>query len=147
MWSFGSDPMPQHVIPFQHCQVYVYGDDYLETVFEDGCLCPALFQYDDGSKALAAQLGYGDNVRAMHRHHDLAHTFLAEAQGHPYSHVLRRVANGPDVPPEERAAEEGLVLAFQRYLNTGESDPILQKLPNVDALVEQFRAKLRGVWE
>jgi hypothetical protein len=54
------------------------------------------------------------------------------------------VAGGIEVSPEQRSHEEGRTLAFQKYLNTGEVDDLLQGIPNLEALGQQFKAKCRS---
>ena len=77
---------------FKHCKVVIWNEMYMETVFEDGLTAPALYIFDDDSNKLAKLMGYGHDVRQLHREHDIAHTFLAEAEGKLYSPVLRGVA-------------------------------------------------------
>lgn len=119
-------PTPVRKLSFQNCEVWFWNDDYLETVFPDGKKCPALFDYGDESRRLARALGYTDTVqgvRQMHIDHELAHTFLAEREGKPYSPVLRGVA-APDERPSqiERLSEEHRVLEFQKRLHGRDDD-------------------------
>lgn len=119
-------PQPKIRIWFKHCEVLIWSEDYLETRFEDGLMCPALFDYGDESTALAVSLGYPntrDGVRQMHIDHELAHTYLTEREGLRWSRCLHaaaaRLASGqPWQHDDERANEEGRVLAFQRRLNS-----------------------------
>ena len=129
------------VLRFTGCTVRMLHDRYMETVYPDGGIVPALFVEDVQARETAAAHGYGTDVVQMHKDHDVAHTFLAEVCGQPYSKVLRHVAGGLTVPDDERTAEEGLVLAFQRYVQTGAADPLLAILPGeLSELAARFRA-------
>lgn len=133
-------------LTFRGCVVRLISPLYMETVFPDGAKAPAFFVRDADAYATARAFGYGDDVLRMHREHDIVHTFLAEVHGLPHSPVLRRVAGGSDVPPDARASEEGLVLSFQRYLNTGQADLLLTDLhPDLPALADRFRALVRPI--
>lgn len=137
---------PLNVIRFNGCEVKRWSDDYLETVFPDGRICPALFSYGPEAHADAQRLGYGDNVRLMHLHHDIAHTFLAEALGLPYSPVIHRVATGTDVPADVRALEEGRVMAFQTYVMTTRTHELLTVFgPRLPRLARQFQRLIHGI--
>lgn len=99
---------------------------YLETVFEDGLKVPAAANYDEQSLATAAALGYGTDTWALSRDHELAHSLLMTAIGYQHSLVLRgvalRAAGGRKedyVTPVQSAWEEGLVIGFQEYVQTG----------------------------
>jgi len=141
--------MPLHTVHFKSCHVDIYEDDYMETVFPGGTgtRCSSSCVINEETKATAQQLGYGNNVRAMRRHHDLAHTYVAEAMGYPYSLCLHRVATGETwAYDEERDREERMALAFQRYYNTGEVDPVLAALPNLPELAKRFMALTEEIW-
>jgi hypothetical protein len=133
---------------FSQSRVDLVSDEYLETVFFDGSVCPANFSYDEEAQKHAKDLGYGDDIRRMHIEHEVAHTFLAEAQGMPFSFVLYRVAqkhNFP-VPAEERIEEEALVFSFQRYINTMSWDaPRFEKFADIPALAIQFRTRIKDL--
>lgn len=53
------------------------------------------------------------------REHELAHHLVSEAFGHP-SRVLWPLSQGLEPDAYEAAAEEGLVLALQRYVRAGQ---------------------------
>ncbi len=65
------------------------------------------------SPRMAALLGYGADVDAMTREHDLLHSRLMDWLGQPYSHGLR-AAVGLEHNPTVAALEEDAVLAVQR---------------------------------
>ncbi len=142
--------MPLHTVHFKACHVDIYGDDYMETVFSNGTRCPSSCVVNEETKATAQQLGYGNNVRAMHRHHDLAHTYVAEALGYPYSLCLHRVATGQAwTHDDERDREERMVLAFQRYCTTGEADlelTLTLPRPYLPELAKRFMALTEEIW-
>jgi hypothetical protein len=133
---------------FTGCEVHEYPDAYdngfLETVWPDGAKCPATRDHTMQNADYASQLGYGC-VRDALREHELAHTFVAEALGFPYSLTLRAVALGftPGCAPYEfQLWEESVVLDFQRYLNTGEIGPALNPYrPLTPRWAEEFRRR------
>jgi hypothetical protein len=130
---------------FQKCAVrYFPAAEYLETIFEDGEKCPALFTFKSADAEKALALGYTSYekvrtdglctaIRQMHLEHELAHTFIAEALGEPYCPVLRSVAvKGPCEGAWER---ESLVVDWQRYMNgAAASEQLIQTL-GIDAVV------------
>ena len=151
LFTFDNDYPPEEIpgmrkIIFQACEVVIWNESYMETVFPDGNIAPALFSFADSDKRLAAVLGYGDNVLQMHREHDVAHTFLAEAEGQLYSPVLRGIAISQFVPLVPREREEERVLMFQRYLNTGQTSKALDGLSSLEQLARQFRMKIKEAW-
>lgn len=124
-------------IPFRNCHVRYFPEAfYLETVFPDGEMCPALFTFTDEDAAKARTLGYHptrSGITQMHLEHELSHTFVAEALGEPYCPVLRSVAvKGPCEGAWER---EELVVDWQRYMNgAAASEQLIQAL-GIDAVV------------
>lgn len=89
------------------------------TAWPDGLEVHA---HPDGSAdqaATAKALGYGDDVGRMTAEHDLIHTLLAVAAGHPHSPTLRGVAAGEPADPDVAACEERQVMLVQRLLNVG----------------------------
>lgn len=134
-----------HSLSFQACEVVVWSDDYIETVFSDGAVAPALFSYTEQDRQLAMAIGYGDDVRQMHREHDVAHTFLAEMEGDSYSPVLRGIATHKPLMGTAREREETKVLMFQRYVCTGETHPSLAHL-SLPVLAKEFRTLIKKLW-
>lgn len=138
---------------FVGCTVRVWSDECMETVYPDGKKVRAQFVKSDDTRKTAKEHGYDDDVMLMHRHHDLAHTFLAESKGFHASPTLRHAAGGLQVDAYTRQVEEEMVLAFQRYIMTGQIDsrlysfsPDLQKLKNeflriVDLLWQHEKSK------
>jgi hypothetical protein len=88
----------------------------------------------------------------MSREHELLHTFLAERlRSGGASPTLWAVAHGQTgavAPVWEQEEEEGLVLAFQRYLNGQEPDEEIRRLESqgtcVETLKQEAIALLRG---
>jgi hypothetical protein len=92
-------------------------------VFRDGTRVTAVPENDDNYRRHAAELGYTgeDSVARMSREHEILHTFLADRlRSGGASPTLWAVAHGQTgevAPVWEQEEEEGLVLAFQRFLN------------------------------
>ena len=128
-----------------------HGDDgqwhrhYLETVFRDGAKCPAVPHDTDGYRAMARELGYGDDTWAMCREHEIAHSFLMERFGWPMSMTLWAVAHGTEehLPAELRRQEEAFVLDFQRMLN-GVTARMEWSHRHYTVTVPEFRQRFRG---
>lgn len=117
---------PIRIFPFAGCLVRVWTRDFLETVFPDGCACPALFVDDYDNRRNAEAWGYRpgpDGVRRMHFEHELLHTYLSEAVGLPFSPVLRKWARGDNaiawaaIKQSDRHADEARAVEFARMLN------------------------------
>lgn len=87
---------------------------YLETVFPNGQLVPAVPEPND--PPFAKEIGYEDRVWEMNWHHEFIHNWLACYRG-MYSYVLKYVAEGGTEPNEETGKEEAQVIAIQRALN------------------------------
>lgn len=113
-----------------HLRIYRYGvrmrvferTQYLETLFPDGSSVPAAPQRTPEYAETAQRLGYGAEADAqwrMCKEHEEAHTTLLQSLGLRYSPTLWAVAHGHHaaIPgsPGEMAAEEDLVLAYQRW--------------------------------
>ena len=115
---------------FRGCYVrYFPATCCTETIYPDGTLVPAAPADTESYRGMALSLGYRGNAAACCREHELLHTFLAEAQGLPYSIVLWALAHGTEeaIPLWQRENEESVVLNFQRYLNG--ADPETLDLP------------------
>jgi hypothetical protein len=105
---------------FSHCWVHVDTDNsWTSTNFKDGTSVPATPNSDDQYKYWANYCGYAD-LSQMSREHEIAHTYISEKIGRKYSQTLWDVAHGVPTSADqikEHQKEEGLVLAFQRFLN------------------------------
>lgn len=119
--------MSARTITFRHCWVNV-APGWTETVFHDGTRVAAMPEADDEYGRQAARLGYGDDLAAMSREHEILHTFLEEKRTGGASPTLWAVAHGqgePFAPIWEQEIEEALVLAFQAFRNgLGASDDL-----------------------
>lgn len=124
---------------FRACKVVQWNEDYIETVFRDGEICPAVLSNDPESRARARSLGYKD-TRTMHLEHEIAHTYLSEAMGRGWSPALRARSLQKT---EDHWREEALVLAFQRYLNDGTFSPELSRV-EYKSLADDFKRRFRG---
>ena len=131
---------------FSSCYVrYFPATHFTETIFPDGASVPAAPTSTDYYCDMAHRLGYGSDLAACSREHEILHTFLAEAQGLPYSDVMWAIAHGTEgeIPLWQRECEEGVVMDFQRYLNG--TDPHLLDLPDsLFALRDQALQLLRS---
>jgi hypothetical protein len=90
---------------------------YVETHFGPACV-PALPGIEQS--ATAEELGYGSDLAAMVREHEVLHTLFALAQGHPFSAVLWDVANRVEMDQARynlHHEEEANVLALQKLMN------------------------------
>lgn len=94
--------------------VAVIGNHVL-TVLPDGAKVTAAPNYDDASVRMAVKLGYGGDVEAMTREHDLLHAKLCHALGLDESPALRAAVTGQE--SEAAGADERMVLAAQELLN------------------------------
>lgn len=147
----GDAEAPPLVWTFAGCVVREWPDadvhGYLETVWPDGTTCGATRGSEMYNLEYARHLGYA-GVRDALREHELAHTFVSEALGFPYSLTLRAAALGfaPGCAPYEfQLFEEAVVLDFQRYLNTGEIGPALNPYrPLVPRWADEFRRRFCG---
>jgi hypothetical protein len=134
-------------IRLRGCKVLVWPERrYLETRFPDGCKVPAAPNFDEASRALALEIGYGDGPDAtwnMSRfEHEILHTVVAEHLGQPFSAALWLTAHGAVGRRGVISGEEGRVLALQAFLNLGTRSPALDELPDLDTLVAVARATL-----
>jgi len=99
--------------------------DHTETIYPDGTSVAAHPEDSDEYREKARRYGYGTDVSALSREHEILHTFLAEKLRDGCSHALWAVAHGQSgyvAPLWEQEMEETLVLAFQIYLNGGSLD-------------------------
>jgi hypothetical protein len=91
-------------------------------------------QEGDEYRLHAEDLGYtGEDAAAqMSREHELLHTFLADrlrdGGASPTLWAVAHGQTGETAPVWEQEEEEGLVLAFQQYLNGREPGEELQRL-------------------
>jgi hypothetical protein len=123
---------PQYWIAYGFCSCYVRyfpATHYTETIYPDGTHVPAAPTYTEYYRNMASQLGYGDDLPACCREHEILHTFLAEAQGLSHSDLMWAIAHGTEdeIPLWQRVCEERVVMDFQRYLNG--ADPQTLDLP------------------
>ena len=110
----------------------------VETWFPDGVMLPAEPQGDDDYRDRALSLGY-ESADAMNREHDVLHSFLADKLGYRWSPCLWAAAHKQPIDREVGDHEEAMVLAFQRYMNTGVEDDRLQPLRDAGLDVQALR--------
>ncbi len=125
---------------FNKCVVEVWPENgYTQTLFDDGTKVPAFPNETESYLHTMKELGY-EQPKIMTMHHEILHTFLAEAEGLEYSPTLWAVAHKDEYNPEkynDYLYEEATVLSFQKYLNDLPKDPILAEM------AEKYRWNLR----
>jgi hypothetical protein len=89
------------------------------TRFPDGSSYGALPHDKPHYHSVAHRLGYGGDILAYCREHELAHHLIAEEFG-SYSPVLWALAHGEQPPRMIAAAEEALAMTLQRYARANE---------------------------
>ncbi len=131
----------------------VYPADLLtEVVFHGGHKVLGIRPETPDNVAEAADQGYlGPNAcwRSLVEH-ELLHILVAEWMDWPYSLALAHESGFARVPYGERLYEEALVLAFQRYTNTGQIWPALapwkDQLADWRRIFERARLPLVGAF-
>jgi hypothetical protein len=123
-------------------------------VFHDGTRVVAVPEEGDAYRRHALDLGYTgeDAVADMSREHELLHTFLAdrlrEGGASPTLWAVAHGQTGMVAPVWEQEEEEGLVLAFQRYLNGqqpgGEIERLGARGVSAETLKQDALTLLRG---
>jgi hypothetical protein len=109
-----ADRVPRRVFPLRHCTVSFY-DHFAWTQFPSGQGWGAVPSDDPSYRALAARLGYGDDILAYCLEHDFLHSFLEQEVFQRPSPILYALAH--DVPPPPTTCyEEALVQLFQGFL-------------------------------
>lgn len=84
---------------------------------------------------ISHRLGYGDDVLAYCREHELAHAFIAQELMDAPSYVLRMLARGATPDPKLAVIEEILVATLLRWVRANER-PIV-----ADCDWDQLKAK------
>ncbi len=99
------------------CTSIEIGHDYVTSTLMDGKVVEAMPHDTAEYAATAARVGYGGDLAAMNRDHELTHHLLADALGLVESPVMRAVAFGTwqHDPCGLLQLEEEAVLAVQRY--------------------------------
>lgn len=110
-----------------------------ETIFPDGASYGALPHHGFHYCALAKETGYGDDIWAYCRDHELLHNLLPEAVNGTPSHVLWHLAHGTKPDPWKVWQEEALVIGFQRFL-TGRDETMPATAPGVDRYLIRAKA-------
>src|SRR5215211_2094253 len=134
-------------ITFRNCEVRAdLATGFTETIFPDGARVPAYPNGTDEQRVTTRRTGYGDDIAAMCREHEILHTWLAEKFGFPHSPTLWAVAHGQAegcAPIWAQHGEEALVMAFQEYLNGLPATEPLKSLTNWGMSLEQLRDEAR----
>jgi len=99
-----------------------FDGDLTVTTLADGKRIPACPQEGDEYRRRARDLGYGDDIAAMSRDHEVAHTLIAVIIGLPESPTLRGVADGKFWP--HWRSEEAAVLGLQQFARAAGVDLI-----------------------
>ena len=141
------------ILTFKNCVVRAHlSVGYTETIFRDGSIVPAYPTGDDEQLKTSQELGYGADVAAMCREHEILHTWLCEQFGLPHSPTLWAVAHGQPAdaaPVWAQQQEETLVLAFQAMLNGRPADAsafhsLQQRGLSLDQLKQEAHSLLRA---
>lgn len=122
--------MLSYRITLRTAVVSVRPDGAVETAFrEDGSVAIAAIEEGGPDNAAAAHhAGYGGDRYRMLVEHEIGHSYVADAMGWPHSWSVWSAAHGTgDIRPMEEWSprvrdEEHLVVALQRYVNTGVED-------------------------
>ena len=96
--------------------------DSVVTRFADGTECAGTPHETPDYLARAMRLGYGNDIMAYLRDHELAHNLIAQELWDKPSPVLHAVAKGQPLSFAEADPEERLVINFQGFLRQGECD-------------------------
>jgi hypothetical protein len=108
------------MIHLDHCTVE-WTDAGARTVFRDGTETHAYPHYDDPHYVVIAhRCGYGDDLLAYCREHELAHSFLLQELRGIASHVLEGQAHDRIVRSGVAVPEEMSVQMFQRWCRANE---------------------------
>jgi hypothetical protein len=109
------------------------------VVFEDGSQIeswphPGVLHYS----VISHRCGYGDDLRAYTREHELAHAFLEERLHDRPSEVLWALAHGTMLTGKQAAYEECMAQTFQAFVRANQR-PIIGGVP-WDAMKADFLA-------
>jgi hypothetical protein len=150
---------PRHTLRLGACVIRLYGPEAsgeagprglptCVTSFEGGAEVPAQPNFDQAYMAQAQALGYGRDVWALCREHEILHTWLAAIQGYPSSPTLWHVAHGVKAPRGLMMDEEAQVLAFQAHIRGGHYDGGLDLAPlHLPTLAQAARVLLAPLGE
>jgi len=147
-------PQPLAILTLtRDAALWLWPGGYVETRWKDGRVTGATRPESPENIAQAAEQGY-TGPHACWRSlcdHEAAHSITADVLWGSHSPALRHESTGgdPDAPPERYALalryyEEGIVLAMQRYVTTGEvTTPIVPlTVPVRDEIVRRLRRVL-----
>lgn len=119
------------MIQLAHCTVS-WTENGCLTRFEDGTETEACPHDLPHYRIVAARLGYGDDILAYCREHELSHNLTCQWLFDTPSQVLWWVAHGKMLSGPGSAYEECMAQTFQRHWRANER-PILSGLPKLDA--------------
>jgi hypothetical protein len=89
------------------------GDSWVVTRLPNG---REVHAHPDGeSLRMAKELGYGEDVAALTRDHDLLHSIICDTLGLPYSPALMKQAGEKGIDPLLVGLEEAAILAVQKF--------------------------------
>ena len=136
---------------FPACWLFVdEPGEFLHTAFPDGARLESVVMPERDLKT-ARRYGYGDNVRALWREHDLLHHAIGTLFGHGCSPTIWAVAHPGDPTGLERhhqRGEERFVGLVHRWLNLNEWHEELGVLETFgrsrEELADELRALCRG---
>lgn len=91
------------------------------TIFHSGREVSAWPHWDDHHyHALSHRLGYGDDLLAYAREHELAHSVAAAEFSNAPSYVLHALAHGEPIDQGRALLEEMAALTIQRWVRANE---------------------------
>jgi hypothetical protein len=115
-------------VKLKYCtyEIWDHGDRSVRTVFFDGLSCGGMRDIHDPSNIREAREGQGytgpDAVWRSLVEHELLHSLVSEILFDRWSLVLRSEAGDETfVSALDKYEEEAIVLACQRYANTGKT--------------------------
>jgi hypothetical protein len=94
--------------------------DVVYTRFPDGTYAPATAHQTDDYREVTRRLGYGDDVMAYCREHEVLHSFTAEWLFDKPSAVLWAIAHDRMLSGHDSVYEEVFAQTAQRWIRAGE---------------------------
>jgi hypothetical protein len=106
-------------ITLPHATV-TYTPEGCYSTFTDGSSYGALPHDSHHYHVIAHRCGYGDDILAYAREHEVFHHIVGEHFYGGVSPVLWALAHGREISAEEAALEEAMVMTLQRWVRAGE---------------------------
>ena len=116
---FRRRPRTPAPIRLAHCEI-AWIEGGATTRFPDGTHWEAYPHATPHYHVIAHRLGYGDDLLAYCREHEVMHALCAEVLLDAPSTVLWKLAHGETIEPAAAVIEEALVMTAQRHLRANE---------------------------